>query len=339
MVVPTDVPIVDGSVAVEEQPVSIEVTITTEIKPVVEGQEETKNEETINETEETKIEETNPFLNPFETTDDSVKVVDVPIEKVRWMYEVEKSSWELYSIEASKELEIAHREGKTEYKLTMGDDIHKCNLERKVHTDGDDETEYRLRRHIISDGIQSLWEILSFKYEKPYGLSGQGALKILEKVWCNQESMSGKSCGLGFLFLYSLLSGDSRVKIHGGSSSYGSSYGPQMQGFSSADFYSGAVSFSGFGKSSSSSNDSHRFALLLTQLYVDKNTKALPASIINVLGRNRQVSLRMPKFKDSRKADRSPYFNGWVDETEPKSPVAELFGKVVPMMTTMKRKG
>lgn len=89
----------------------------------------------------------------------------------------------------------------------------------------------------------------------------------------------------------------------------------------------------------SSSNDSHRFGLLLTQLYADKHTKSLPASIINVLGRNRQVSLRMPKFKDTRKAANSPFFNGWADEMEPRSPLAELFSRVVPLMTTLKRKG
>lgn len=113
-----------------------------------------------------------------------------------------------------------------------------------------------------------------------------------------------------------------------------------------------------------SSNDSHRFALLLTQLYTDKHTKSLPASVINVLGklsqfyfwvkfflsevisflflfsgRNRQVSLRMPKFKDVRKAQQTPFFNGWVDDQEPRSPLAELFSKLVPMMTVMKRKG
>lgn len=86
-------------------------------------------------------------------------------------------------------------------------------------------------------------------------------------------------------------------------------------------------------------NDSHRFALLLAQFYGDKQTKSLPASIINVLCRNRQVSLRMPKFKDTRKSTQTNQFNGWVDETEPRSPLAELFGKIVPAMVNLKRKG
>jgi hypothetical protein len=47
----------------------------------------------------------------------------------------------------------------------------------------------------------------------------------------------------------------------------------------------------------------------------------------------------MPKFKDTRKAQQTPFFNGWVDDQEPRSPLAELFTKLVPVMTVMKRKG
>jgi thiol-disulfide isomerase/thioredoxin len=47
----------------------------------------------------------------------------------------------------------------------------------------------------------------------------------------------------------------------------------------------------------------------------------------------------MPKFKDTRKAAQSPHFNGWTDDLEPRSPLAELFSKLVPVMTGMKKKG
>lgn len=289
-------------------------------------------------TEEAKSSET----EPQPVTDDSVKVLDVPLEKVRWMYEIDKSSWKVYTPELSKELEIASREGKSTYKIIIGEDEHEINFEKNTYggTDDGSGNELRVRRHIVADGIQGLWEILSMKYEKPYGLSGQGILKILEKVWHNGENMSGQQCGLGFLFLYGLLSGDIRCKVMGGYGGYGGrggTYGPSMPGMGSDDVggYYGV-----YGKNiGSSSNDSHRFALLLTQLYNDKHTKSLPASVINILGRNRQVSLRMPKFKDSRKSDHSPFYNGWVDDTEPRSPIAELFGKLVPLMSTMKRKG
>lgn len=47
----------------------------------------------------------------------------------------------------------------------------------------------------------------------------------------------------------------------------------------------------------------------------------------------------MPKFKDNRKSQQTPFFNGWVDENEPRSPLAELFNKLTPVMSVMKRKG
>jgi thiol-disulfide isomerase/thioredoxin len=270
-------------------------------------------------------------VDPGQTAD---KVVEVPLEKVRWMYETEVG-WTLYSPSASRELEEALRDGKSEYTITIGNSSHKCNLDTKRQYRSDSDNEARMRRHVVSDDISAMWELLTMKYEKPSSfLSGASSIKIMEKIWDSKETMSGKEAGFGFLFLYSLLSGDMRCRIVGGGSesrgSYGS-YGPQpMQ----------ASSFSYGGKTiSTGSNDSHRFALLITQLYVDKQTKSLPASIINVLGRNRQVSLRMPKFKDTRKATQTPFFNGWIDETEPRSPLAELMGKVVPLMTAMKRKG
>jgi thiol-disulfide isomerase/thioredoxin len=280
-------------------------------------------------------------------SNDEVKVVDVPVDKVRWMYEIEKSSWQLYSVEISKEIELASREGKSEYRVKMknvangNDEIHQLKIETNMYTKDDGTgNEYRIRRHVVGDGLKGMWEMLSLKYEKPYGLSGQGTLKLLEKVWRNGENTSGQLCGLGFLFLYGLMSGDIRCKVmgSGGYSSYSSAIGPSMPG--RYDSGGGGGGYSVYGRNvGSSATDSHRFGLLLTQLLTDKQTKSITSSVLNVLGRNRQVSLRMPKFKDTRKADHSPFYNGWVDESEPRSPVGELFGKLVPLMTSMKRKG
>ena len=58
----------------------------------------------------------------------------------------------------------------------------------------------KLRRHVMSKGIASMWELLSMKCEKSHGLTGRGFLKTLDKVWGGQESLGGKSNGLGFLF-------------------------------------------------------------------------------------------------------------------------------------------
>lgn len=116
------------------------------------------------------------------------------------------------------------------------------------------------------------------------------------------------------------------------SGGYSSGYGG---GYGGGEGYGG---YGGYGKSSSmSANDAHRFAVLCTQLLADRQAKSLPASVLNVLCRNRQVALRMPKFKDTRKTS-TVFFRGWVDETEPRSPLADLFVKLVPLMRNMKKK-
>ena len=66
-----------------------------------------------------------------------------------------------------------------------------------------------------------MWETLTMKYEKPLSLTGQGMLKALEKIWCENTSLSD---GLGFIFLYTLLSGDVKCRVVP-SYSYGGGYG------------------------------------------------------------------------------------------------------------------
>lgn len=142
---------------------------------------------------------------------------DVPIERVRWMYETAEEGWKLYSVEASRELEEANRDGKTEHTLTLGKAVHKCKLDVKKQTRDDADGEFRIRRHVVGEGLAGMWEILTMKYEKPSGLYGVGVLKILEKVWSRKETLGGQQCGLGFMFLYSLFTGESRCKVSGGS--------------------------------------------------------------------------------------------------------------------------
>ena len=42
---------------------------------------------------------------------------------------------------------------------------------------------------------------------------GGSVLTILEKVWSNSEDYSGEKCGLGFIFLYELLTGQARLLL------------------------------------------------------------------------------------------------------------------------------
>ena len=121
----------------------------------------------------------------------------------------------------------------------------------------------------------------------------------------------------------------------GGKGGAGGNYGGYGGGYGSAY----AKGYGGGGGYSSSSSDSFRFAVLIAQLYVDVRVKSLPSSVVNVLSRNRPVSLRLPKFKDTRKTKNVPYIHGWTDEAEPRSPIADLFSKLVPQAAILKRKG
>lgn len=272
---------------------------------------------------------------------------------VQWMHE-SGDGWIPFSKDISSLLEGSHSKGRHELSLTLPTGLCKFDLAKLTQKyEGTGDTK-RLRRHVMKDTVEDLWEMLSLKYEKPFGLSAQSVLKLLEKVWSNGESMKGGKVGLGFLFLYSLLSGEVRFKIiraggwggdygGGGYGAYGGGYGGYGGGevaVGGYGGYGGTVYGATTGFGSTSANDAHRFALLMTQLFSDRESKSLTSSVINVLCRNRQVSLRMPKFKDTRKrTSGSNIFNGWVDAEEPRSPVAELFSKVVPLMRSMKRKG
>lgn len=153
----------------------------------------------------------------------------------------------------------------------------------------------------------------------------------MEKIWSSQETMDGSKVNFGFLFLYSLLTGDIKAKVLSGSD-----YSKKK----TTGGYVPMMNFKNYSKQDrSAGNDSHRFAVLMAQMYSDKNTKGLPASVINVLCRNRQVALRMPKFNDNRKETSSTIFNGWVDEVEPNSPIADLFAKLAVTMSALKAKG
>ena len=106
----------------------------------------------------------------------------------------------------------------------------------------------------------------------------------------------------------------------------------------------GAVGFTDFalgglgGGAKKQGNDSHRLALLLTQLYTDRRTKSVWASVVNVLGRNRALCVRMPRFRDTRKMRQGQVFNAWKDAAEPRTPLGDLLASVVPTMQRLKRR-
>jgi thiol-disulfide isomerase/thioredoxin len=239
----------------------------------------------------------------------------VPLDRVVWMFE-ESDGWKIHTREVCNLMEETLRAGKTELRTTIGDRRYTVRLAKgsdgKGPNQSDDEgaSVYRLRRHIIGPGLQGEWEMLSLKFSPPITMIGQSALGVLEKLWSQGESMKGDSLGLGFLFLYSLMIGQMRVVC----------------------ISSGGYRYHDYGK-----NDSHRFALLAAQLYSDSSKHSLLSSSINVLGRNRHLCVRMPKLVDTRATKNSPIFNGWIDEAESKSPLADLFSRLVPYMQKLRR--
>jgi len=128
-------------------------------EPIAEGVAESKDEENKSE--------------GGEDTPEEEKVVVIPVDRVRWMYENDEG-WQLYNTFLSKELEEASRDGKGLYSITFhtDDDVnrtkdaitHKCNFETKTVLDNNG-TNRKLRRHVISEGIASMWERFNMKYE------------------------------------------------------------------------------------------------------------------------------------------------------------------------------
>jgi thioredoxin len=269
--------------------------------------------------------------------DGNAETSDVPISRIIWMFET-PNGWQPHHAEISRQMEEALREGRTEIMLTVNETRYTMKLVKGAGQGGnngrgssnngqsdegggpeqedDDGQKQRLRRHVRGgDGLQAEWEMLSLMYSPPLSMVGNSALSVLEKVWNGGDSLNGQTAGFGFLFLYNLLRGSTRVSV--------------VSSGSLADMYAS--------RRSGGRNDAARFALLLSQLMTDTNKRGLMHSCVNLLARNRHVCVRAPKFKDTRKLRQSPIFNGWTDDNEPHSPVAELFGKLVPFLQRVKR--
>ena len=252
-----------------------------------------------------------------------------PLEKIRWIWEQSSGLWEVYSPEISRELELARRAGESEVTIRYAENAVLCKISgghSETVQERGEETQ-RLRRHLIKDGILGMLEMQSVMHQPPHSLVGESCLTTLQKVWSNEESLSGRACGLGFLFIYSLLQGQQRAKV-------------LSSGFSDWFLGDSAFGFGGIGGGglmSASASDSHRLGLLLTQLLTDAKTKGVLASVLNVMGRNKQLSVRFPEFRDTRKNRSNYIFNGWTDDREPKSAILDLFDKLVPLMQGMKK--
>ena len=271
---------------------------------------------------------------------------ELPIERVVWMYETNEG-WVPYPVKISAALETARRAGRQDLHVRVGGAPVYVKL--VVNSENNSEPEQRadngqvskVRRHVKSEGLRGEWEMLSLQFNMNVGrtLIGSSALDLLEKVWNGKEDMNGKKCGGGFLLLYTLLQGQMRCRIVSGSKGRGfGGFGGMYGGFGNGGGGKGGYSAWVKKQRSSQGTDSHRLATLLAQLYSDIRTKSVMASIINVMVRNKQLGVRMPKFKDTRKVKKGSVFNGWVDEKEPTSPLGDMFNTIVPTLVALKRK-
>ena len=100
--------------------------------------------------------------------------------------ESENIGWNIFAKQSCELLESAKKSGKTKYKLVEVDRTFECDLVT-MSLEGGSESTQRLRRHIMKEGVQGMWEILSFRYEPPTSLSGLGFLKILNMIWKKGE--------------------------------------------------------------------------------------------------------------------------------------------------------
>jgi len=199
------------------------VTIVAPVLPVTEGPhpDGLQKEKTApdNSVDQEKAEEANVLDEGDEDEKDKKTADDEksqPVEKIRWMWEQQQTGkWEPYSMEISRELELARRAGALEHTIPHGEICVLCKIsggQAETVQERGEETQ-RLRRHVVKDGIFGNIEMMSCLHKPPLSLFGEPCLQTLQRVWGSQETLSGHACGLGFLFIYSLLQGQTRSKV------------------------------------------------------------------------------------------------------------------------------
>ena len=137
-------------------------------------------------------------------------------DRVRWMYETDEG-WEVYPLEISRDIHAASEEGKTSYECKLPD----SNTQVIKFADNAYQVNggrpRKVRKHVLSEGVASMWELFTSRYEEPPGnmITGAMAVGLITKVRSHGENMTGKKLNMGFLFLYNLLSGTIEVQCAG----------------------------------------------------------------------------------------------------------------------------
>ena len=92
-----------------------------------------------------------------------------PLDKIRWMWEQSSGQWDVYSVEISREIELARRANALEHTIRLGDITVLCKVSGgpgEMVQERGDETQ-RLRRHVMKDGIFGELEMMSVIHKPP----------------------------------------------------------------------------------------------------------------------------------------------------------------------------
>jgi hypothetical protein len=132
---------------------------------------------------------------------------------------------------------------------------------------------------------------LEVTYSAPNQSSANAALDVINKFWPGQEDMAGHAHGLGFLYLYELMTGTKQCKIL-------------------------------------STNNSISVARLLFEMTSDKSETALLPSILNLMSRFPQLIPLMPKYVD-RRSQKTATISGVGNDVDLISPLGQLLAAVL----------
>ncbi len=140
------------------------------------------------------------------------------------------------------------------------------------------------------------WASATMNYATPKSMSGTQLFKSIMQIMVSKppENMSGSTLGLGWLFLYQVLTGSIKLKVGG-------------------------------------NDDSVTMARLLWHYYGDAHQRSLWSSVLSILTLHPGLCELLPKFKDNRPR-KTQTIMGKSNDQHPVCPLDELMKGLVPML-------
>lgn len=147
--------------------------------------------------------------------------------------------------------------------------------------------------------IKKHWKNMTLHYTETRKLTGHAVLESMSKIWDGKESCEGSHAKHGFLFLYSLFTAKTRVKVV-------------------------------------DQDNSHTLATLFTRMLLDCDAQAMLPSILNQLARNPRLCDKLSSsavYADKRKKREKTVSSEPVGSED--SPLETLFDKLIPQMVEL----